>query len=76
MANYTRDQYEKEIEFSKLLLKRVIIHNNDETMVANAKAILATPKLFERFVTQRLDKKYPKVAKKSFSMTSLMFWKK
>ncbi|MCK9529458.1 MAG: hypothetical protein M0R77_02650 [Gammaproteobacteria bacterium] len=76
MANYTREQFEKEVQFSKLILKNVIIHNKDAKMVANARTILATPVLFERFVINRLNKKYPKVVEKTFSLSSLMFWKK
>lgn len=78
MANYTRDQIEREIQYSRLLLKNVIIHNKNEAMVKNARAILADPKLLERFVFNRLNKKYgvkPEEPKR-FTLSSLMFWKK
>lgn len=81
MANYTRDQIELEIQYSRLILKNVIIYNKNEAMVNNARAILADPKLLERFVFNRLNKKYGNKEStsekpKSFSLSSLMFWKR
>lgn len=76
---HDQNQYDKECDIARMLLRNTIRNNKNPTMVANAKEILKNPKLFERFVANRISKKQAakeQPAKSSFSLSSLMFWKR
>lgn len=75
---HDQDQYQKECDIARMILKNIIIHNKNPSMVTNAREILRNPKLFERFVANRISKKQAKAEppKSSFSFSNLMFWKK
>lgn len=77
MSLYTKEQYEKECEIARMVLRNVIVRSDDATMVANAKAILNNTRLFKTYVQNRLKKKLKKkteVAVKQSSFARFMSW--